>query len=195
MHERDEKELDLNLSLLEKIRKLYAALRDEMQKKWKRDLPFEELLFNRWDRAKQLGFGEGASIYHNSYVYGDVQVGENTWIGPNCILEGSGGPVSVGDYCSVASGVHIYTHDAVKWAVTGGKTDYEKAPTTIGNCCYIGPFSVITKGVTIGKHSIIGAFSLVNKDIPEFSVAWGQPARVVGNIRIKNGTEIEVDYI
>ncbi len=174
---------DRLIELVEQARLVYGLLRAEMRERWQRDLPLEELLFDRWERAKSLGFGEDTSIYHNSYVYGDVRVGAHTWIGPFTLLDGSGGLV-IGDNCSISAGVHIYTHDTVKWAVSGGKAQYERAPVSVGNCCHIGSQTVIAKGVTIGDHSIVGACSFVNRDVPSYSVALGAPSRVVGRIEV-----------
>jgi len=176
--------------LKEMIVELYHRLRMTMKEEWDRDLPLEELLFDRWERARNLGFGEGTSIYHNSYVMWDVKVGKHTWIGPFVMLDGRGG-IKIGDYCSISSGVHIYTHDTVKWALSGGKAEIEKSPVTIGSCTYIGSKTVITKGVSIGDHCVIGACSLVNKNIPSHSVAYGVPARVVGNVSISGDGRIE----
>jgi UDP-3-O-[3-hydroxymyristoyl] glucosamine N-acyltransferase len=67
-----------------------------------RSPPFPEGLFDRWEHAKRLRFGEGTSIYNDSLVYGDVKVGENTWIDPYTLLDGSGG-LSIGDYCSISA--------------------------------------------------------------------------------------------
>lgn len=161
---------------------LYQSLRRNMRVKWNRDLPFEELLFDRWERAKVLGWGDGASIYQSAIVLGDVKVGKRTWIGPFTILDGSGGGLEIGEFCSISAGVHIYTHDTVKWAVTGGVAQYDKAPVKIGSCVYIGPNSVIAKGVTIGDHSIIGACSFVNDDVAPYTKVAGCPARVVGQV-------------
>ncbi len=160
---------------------LYLALRGNMRAKWDRDLPFEELLFDRWERATNLGFGDATSIYHNSYVYGDVKVGEHTWIGPYTILDGSG-KLTIGSYCNISAGVHIYTHDSVKWVISGGKCNYEYAPVEISDCCYIGSQTVIKKGVTIGRQSVIGACSFLNRDIPPNSIAVGAPCRVIGKV-------------
>jgi len=162
---------------IETLKKLYETLRVDMQNKFQRDLPLVELLFDRWERAETLGFGKGTSIYHSSYVYGDVIVGENTWIGPFTILDGTGS-LKIGSFCSISAGVQIYTHDSVKWAITGGKVSYEHAPVRIGDRCYIGPNTVISKGVSIGDESIIGAGSLVLSDIPPKSKAWGCPAKI-----------------
>ena len=162
---------------IETLKKLYETLRVDMQNKFQRDLPLVELLFDRWERSETLGFGKGTSIYHSSYVYGDVIVGENTWIGPFTILDGTGS-LKIGSFCSISAGVQIYTHDSVKWAITGGKVSYEHAPVRIGDRCYIGPNTVVSKGVSIGDESIIGAGSLVLSDIPPKSKAWGCPAKI-----------------
>ena len=162
---------------IETLKKLYETLRVDMQNKFQRDLPLVELLFDRWERSETLGFGKRTSIYHSSYVYGDVIVGENTWIGPFTILDGTGS-LKIGSFCSISAGVQIYTHDSVKWAITGGKASYEHAPVRIGDRCYIGPNTVVSKGVSIGDESIIGAGSLVLSDIPPKSKAWGCPAKI-----------------
>ena len=170
---------------LQLLRSCYEELRADMRKQWHRDLPLEELLFDRWERARSLGFGEGTSIYHSSYVYGEVLVGRNTWIGPHTILDGSG-RLLIGDHCSISAGVQIYTHDSVKWAVSGGKEPYERAETSIGNNCYIGPCAVVAKGVTIGDGCIVGAHSVVTKSLPSGIKAWGSPCRVQGEASPKS---------
>jgi len=169
--------------LIEDARRAYEVLGGAMRDRWDRHLPLEELIHDRWDRARSLGFGEGTSIYHNSYVYGDVSVGANTWIGPMTLLDGSGG-LTIGDYCSISAGVQIYTHDTVMWALSGGHAEYERAPVAIGSNCYIGSQSVIAKGVRIGDHSVVGACSFVNRDIPPYSVAFGVPCRPVGRVSV-----------
>lgn len=170
---------------LHQAQQVYEHLRKQMRDRWQRDLPIEELMFDRWERAKNLHFGEGTSIYHNSYVYGDVKIGHHTWVGPYTLLDGSGG-LEIGDYCSVSAGVLIYTHDNVKWTLSGGKAEHERAAVSIGNCTYIGSQTVIAKGVTIGEHCVIGACAFVNCSIPPYSVAVGAPCRVVGRVEINN---------
>jgi len=182
------------IELIKQIRKLYEELRLESDEKWNRDLPLEELLFNRWERAKKLGFGEGTSIYHSSHVYGDVKVGSNTWIGPFTILDGSGG-LKIGDYCSISAGVHIYSHNTVKWAVSGGVEPYERKPVNIGNCCFIGPHSIIKDGVSIGEYTVVGACSFVNKDIPSYSIAVGVPATVIGRVQLDDNNKVNFEHL
>lgn len=167
------------MTLIEELKQLYTTLLKDKMANWHRSLPFAELIVDRRDKAVQLGFGRGTTIYDNAYVYGDVKVGENTWIGPFTILDGSGG-LEIGSNCSVSAGVQIYTHDSVNWAISGGKAAYERAPVKIGDNCYIGPNTIIAKGVTIGAGTIIGACSLVLEDIPENVKAWGTPCRVRG---------------
>lgn len=164
--------------LLEDLKGLYDARTKYFMEKWNRLLPFNEMLIDRWEKAKKLNFGENTSIYDSSVVIGDVKVGKNTWIGPFTLLDGSGG-LEIGDFCSISAGVQVYTHDTIQWAISGGKTDPDRAPTKIGSRCYIGPNTVITKGVTIGDGCIIGANSLVLDDIPANSKAYGTPCRVV----------------
>jgi acetyltransferase-like isoleucine patch superfamily enzyme len=172
---------------------LHLDLRARILQEWQRSLPFNEELFDRWERAAFLGFGDGSSIYDSSVVLGDVMVGEQTWIGPYTVLDGSGG-LSIGGWCSISAGVQIYTHDSVAWALTGGRADYAKAPTSIGNCCYLGPLTVVEKGVTIGHHCVIGAHSFVSKDIPAFSVAWGAPCRIVGQVHISETDQVQFTW-
>lgn len=167
---------------------LHNELRKNKKLEWDRVLPFEELLFDRWEKAKFLKAGEGASIYHNSYIFGKVRIGKNSWIGPYTILDGSGGGIKIGDYCSVSAGVQIYTHDTVNWSVTGGKADKDKGKVSVGNYCYLGPNSVISKGITIGQRSVIGAQSLVNKNIPANSIVYGIPGRIVGRTIVQGNT-------
>jgi acetyltransferase-like isoleucine patch superfamily enzyme len=178
--------------LVDSLQAVYEKLRTGVRERWQRDLPFSELLFDRWERARSLNFGEGTSIYHNSYVYGNVKIGHHTWVGPFTLLDGSGG-LAIGDYCSISAGVLIYTHDTVKWALTGGKAEYERAPVSIGNCSYIGSQAVITKGVTIGQSCVIGAGAFVNRTIPPFSIAVGAPCKVIGRVEVE-GSDVRLVY-
>lgn len=160
------------------LRRFWRRRQREVHRRWKRTLPFGDYVSDRWEKARLLGFGEGTSIYDSAIVLGDVRVGAHTWIGPWVMLDGSGG-LEIGDYCSISAGVQIYTHDSVAWAVSGGKAGLEHRPTRIGHRCYIGPHTVVVKGVTIGDGCIIGAHSLVLSDIPAGSKAFGAPCKVI----------------
>jgi acetyltransferase-like isoleucine patch superfamily enzyme len=180
--------------ILGNLLQLYDSRADFFLKRWQRLLPFNEMVVDRWEKARKLGFGAKANIYDSALVLGDVKVGKQTWIGPFTVIDGSGGRLAIGDYCSISVGVQIYTHDSVKWSVSGGKLRYEKASTRIGNCTYIGPLSVVTKGVRIGDHCVIGAFSYVDKKIPSFSIARGQPAKIIGRVLLRRNGQVDYQY-
>ena len=168
-------------SLLSQLRELWQRRRTEVNAKFNRTLPFGDYIVDRWEKAVALGFGEGASIYDSALVVGTVTVGAKTWIGPSVILDGSGGLV-IGANCSISAGVQIYSHDSLNWAISGGTTPYEYAETRIGNNCYVGPNTIIVKGVTIGDGCVIGANSLVLSDVSSNSKAVGSPCRIIGRM-------------
>lgn len=147
-----------------------------MRQRWNRHVSLGDLLTDRWETARDYGWGEGTSCYDNVLVLGDVVVGHHTWIGPNCVLDGSGG-LQIGDYCTIGAGAQLYSHDSVRWATSGGTAPYERAPTRIGSAVFIGPNTVVAKGVTIGDRAIVGALSFVDCDVPAGGKALGRPAR------------------
>lgn len=159
------------------LKVLVNALKVERRKlrtQHNRTLALPEYLSNRWEKAKELGFGDGSSIYDSALVYGDVKVGRNTWIGPNVILDGSG-CLTIGDDCDISAGVQIYTHDTVHRHSKDKFVGNNVAPVNIKSNTYIGPNTVISKGVDIGSNVIIGANSFVNKSIPDNVKAFGNP--------------------
>ena len=166
------------MKLLADLRGLLADLGRKMREKHHRHVSVGDLLTDRWELARSLGFGEGSSCYDNVLILGSVSVGKNCWIGPNVILDGTGNLV-IGDYVDISAGVHIYTHDTVARVRSAGVAAMETAPTRIGSRVYIGPQTVIEKGVSVGSDVTIGAMSLVNRDIPDGACAWGIPARPV----------------
>jgi maltose O-acetyltransferase len=84
--------------------------------------------------------------------------------------------ITIGDNVTLAPRVHILAHDA-STKVFLGYTRVEN--TKIGNNVFIGAGAIILPGVTIGNNVVIGAGSVVSQDIPDDSVAVGNPARVV----------------
>lgn len=169
--------------LEEALKKVYLEKEAGLAAEFNRSLSFaDSVLGNRWERATRLGFGKNVSIYDSALVYGDVSVGEESWIGPSVILDGSGGPVTIGSYCSIAAGVHIYTHDTVLWALAGGKASRRQAEVKIGSCCHIGAQSIILPGVEISNQCVVAANSLVNKPVEEKTIVAGTPARKIGRV-------------
>lgn len=178
-----------------KLVKLHKSMRKEIKEKWNRVLPFHEEFTNRWEKAEYLGFGKGTSVYDSSIIMGEVKIGKYVWIGPYTLLDGTGGDLKIGNYCSISAGTQIYTHDTVNYCMTGGKLDREMESTTIGSYCYIGPMCIVSKGVTIGKHCIIGANSFVNKSFGNNSILAGNPARIIGHVIIAKENKVILHYI
>jgi acetyltransferase-like isoleucine patch superfamily enzyme len=170
---------DMLRALLQDLR---LAREAELRTKFGRSLPFADGLFDRWERARRLGFGPEASIYDSACVLGDVRVGAKTWIGPYVMLDGSGGGISIGSTCSVSAGVHIYTHDTVLWALSGGVLPRRVGAVSIGERVYIGSQSVIGRGVSIGDMAVIAANSFVREDVPSRAIVGGVPAVVIGHV-------------
>ncbi len=165
------------------LKQALAWLQETYSRRWHRTIPTPDILFDRWAAAERLGFGAGSNISHLSYVFGDVRVGRQTFIGPFTVLDGSGG-LEIGDYCSIAAGVHIYSHDTIARALSGHRASITHSPTRVGHCCFLGANAVVTKGVTIGDHCLIGANTVVTSDVAPYSVMQGNPARQVGRVSI-----------
>ena len=171
--------------LYKQIIDLHKELDQEFISQYKRSLPFNEELFDRWKRAEKLGFGGGSSIYDSSLVFGEVKVGTNCWIGPFTIIDGSGG-LEIGDFCTISARVQIYSHDSVKQTLSSGKHPIERLNVKIGNNVYIGPNAMIIKGIKIGSNCVIGACAYVNDDVPDNSIVFGQPAKIKGTVVNEN---------
>jgi acetyltransferase-like isoleucine patch superfamily enzyme len=109
---------------------------------------------------------------------GDVFIGNNVGVGLNNVIIG---PVKLGNYVMLAQNIVIsgLNHGYEDVTMPPRKQKVVTKQITIEDDVWIGANCVITAGVTIGKHAIIGAGSVVTKDIPQFSVAVGNPARVI----------------
>lgn len=173
--------------------RLFYIRRRLIKMKFNRVLPLGDMIIDRWEKAKYLGFGEGTSIYNSSIVFGDVKVGRNTWIGPNTILDGSGG-LEIGSNCSISTGVQIYTHNTVNWAVSGGKSPYYYQKVSIGNNCFIGPNVIIQNGSDIGNHCIVAANSFLNSKVNDYEIVGGSPARIIGRVEIGPDGDPKLHY-
>ncbi|MEA5403512.1 acyltransferase [Arcicella sp. DC2W] len=109
---------------------------------------------------------------------GPVYIGNNSRVGIGNVIIG---PVTVGNNVIFAQNIvmsglnHVYT-DTTKPIHLQPVTT---ATITIEDDCWIGANAVITAGVTIGKHSVIAGGAVVTKNIPPFSVAVGNPAKVI----------------
>jgi len=160
------------------LTELRSGLQSHMREEFRRYVSFPDLLVDRWTRAREYGFGAGSSCYDNVLVLGEVAIGEETWIGPNVVLDGSGG-LSVGAYCSISAGAQIYSHSSVEWSTSLGEAPINRSGTRIGDGVYIGPGAIVEMGVTIGDRAIIGALTLVRYDVPPGAKCFGVPGRLV----------------
>ena len=130
-----------------------------------------------------LGKSEGAFINPPFYCdYGThIEVGKNFYANYNCtILDVA--KVRIGDNCQMAPNVAIYTAGHPIYPVTRNSMYEYGKEVTIGDNVWIGGNAVICPGVHIGDNVVIGAGSVVTKDIPEWSVAVGNPCRVIRKI-------------
>ncbi|UBM60736.1 acyltransferase [Marinilongibacter aquaticus] len=109
---------------------------------------------------------------------GDLHIGARSLIGLGNVIIG---PVTIGSNTILAQHIvisglnHLYENPEIPIRDQGVST----SPVEIGDNCWIGANCVITAGVKIGKHVIVGAGSVVTKDIPPYSVAVGNPARII----------------
>jgi acetyltransferase-like isoleucine patch superfamily enzyme len=95
--------------------------------------------------------------------------------------------VTVGDRCVIGADAIIADTDfhALDAALRSSPADASHAatsPVTIGSDVFIGGRSIILKGVQIGQGAVIGAGSIVTKDVPEWNIVAGNPARSVGSV-------------
>ena len=111
--------------------------------------------------------------------HGDgIKLGEHVFVNANCTFL-DGGYITIGTHTLVGPCVQIYTpHHPMDYQERRGSKEYAY-PVTIGEDCWIGGGAIICPGVTIGNRCVIGAGSVVTKDIPDDSVAVGNPARVI----------------
>ncbi|MEI7982671.1 MAG: acyltransferase [Bacteroidota bacterium] len=133
------------------------------------------LPFNKFHLGDDSTIEDFATI--NNGV-GDIYIGDRTRIGLGCTLIG---PVRVGNDIRLAqnivmSGLNHNYEDVTKPISMQGVTT---APIVIEDESWIGSNSVVLPGVTIGKHCVVAAGSIVTKDVPPYSIAAGNPARIM----------------
>ncbi|WP_282022816.1 maltose O-acetyltransferase [Priestia flexa] len=119
-------------------------------------------------------------IFRCDYGY-NIHVGENFYANFDCLILDIC-PVTIGDNCMLAPGVHIYTatHPLDPIERNSGR-EYGK-PVVIGNNVWIGGRAIINPGVTIGDNAVIASGAVVTKDVPPNTVVGGNPARVIKEI-------------
>ncbi len=122
---------------------------------------------------------------YNGYTYCPIiEIGSNVNIGTDCHI-GAINRITIGNH--VLMGSKIYITDHFHGAISAEEKDippaqrklFSKGPVMIGDNVWIGDNAVIMPGVTIGKGAVIGANAVVTKDVPDYGVAVGVPAKII----------------
>lgn len=139
--------------------------------------------YNRFELGTRSVIEDFATV--NNGV-GDVLIGDHTIVGISNVIIG---PVTIGNQVMLAQNIVIsgLNHGYEDVTVSPRQQKEICKQITIADDVWIGSNCVITAGVTLGKHCIIGAGSVVTKDIPEFSVAVGNPAKVIKKYNAASG--------
>ncbi|HUQ85027.1 MAG TPA: DapH/DapD/GlmU-related protein [Candidatus Limnocylindrales bacterium] len=128
-------------------------------------------------RLAGVQIGSGSAIHMGARFYNprNITIGNGTIIGEGIVLDGRD-KLSIGNHVDIASDVMIYNsqHD-IEDPHFGGIN----APVRIGDYVFIGPRSIILPGVNIGKGAVIAAGSVVTKDVKEFEMVGGVPAKII----------------
>jgi acetyltransferase-like isoleucine patch superfamily enzyme len=115
-----------------------------------------------------------------------LSLGDNVYVGPYCVL-GAGGGLTIGSDVTIGAHVDILAenHSFEDPDVPINRQGVEREGIVIEDDCWIGNRATILDGVRVGRGSVIGAAAVVTRNIPEFSVAVGSPARVVRDRRYR----------
>ena len=143
--------------------------------------------------------GPGTSIWHQAQVREGARIGTNCIIGKGVYIDEGvqiGNNVKIQNYVSIFHGVSIndgvfigphvcFTNDLCPRAVNPDgslktASDWELSETLIRQGAALGANSTILCGVTIGRWAMVGAGSVVTRDVPDYGLVWGNPARLRG---------------
>lgn len=181
--------------------KIFLRFKDKTRKLLSKynSLPYNEKT-ERYKILKNMFGGIGTNVsVGNPFIcdYGcNIHIGNNVSINMNCTFVDCN-KIIIGNNILIASNVQIYTAahpiDVIDrftpdWTVDKVNEYFCRTyalPVVIEDNCWIGGGVIILPGVTIGKGSVIGAGSVVTKNIPENSVAVGNPCRVIRKCNIK----------
>ena len=113
-----------------------------------------------------------------------VTIGDHCLINHNCLIQGGkshAGFIKIGNYVHTGVNVMImaFNHGFYTRDIPTKEQDYFEAPIVINDDVWIGAGSIILAGVTIGKGAIIAAGAVVNKDVPNYAIVGGCPAKIL----------------
>jgi UDP-2-acetamido-3-amino-2,3-dideoxy-glucuronate N-acetyltransferase len=132
----------------------------------------------------------GCHVGDETRIGSFVEIQKNAVVGARCkisshafICEG----VIIEDEVFVGHGV-MFTNDRYPRATNPdgspqNETDWSVEPTRVKRAASIGSNATIISGVTIGERALVGAGAVVTKDVPDYAIAAGVPARITGDVR------------
>lgn len=127
--------------------------------------------------------GKNVNFEKNARFNSELIIGNNSGIGKNCFISGRtyiGNNVMMGPDCIMYS----YSHAHSRLDIPMNQQGFEpETPIQIGDDVWIGSRVIILPGVKIGNHCIIGAGAVVTKDVPDYAIVGGNPAKI---IRMRN---------
>ena len=135
---------------------------------------------------ENIKIGDNIYIGHNTILKGyyknKMVIDNHTWIGQGCFFHSAGG-IKIGKAVGIGPMVKILTSQHIKsnnLEIPVLFTELEFKKVIIEDGCDIGIGSIVLPGVVIGKGAIIGAGSVVNKNVPEYEIWAGVPAKFIG---------------
>jgi acetyltransferase-like isoleucine patch superfamily enzyme len=136
-------------------------------------------------KPQRVRIGSNVYIGHyailRGYDFGELVIGDDTWIGQFCYFNSAGG-IEIGSRVGIGPGVKIMSskHGEEGRNVPVLLCDLEFAKVTIESDCDLGMGSIILPGVTVGKGSQVGAGAVVTRDVEPYCIVAGVPARKIG---------------
>jgi maltose O-acetyltransferase len=144
---------------------------------WIASIPSHHFRLMFYRHLMGFGIADDASILMGAQfdAKGNFSLGRASTINRNCRLDTRGG-ISIGDNVIVADDVSILTADHDIRNGWGGR----QRPVSIADFVFLGTGCMILPGVNIGRGAVVGAGAIVTKDVPEWTIVAGNPARPIG---------------
>ncbi|MCG9753930.1 acyltransferase [Shewanella insulae] len=136
--------------------------------------------------GRDILIGDRCMIAADSFLHGPIVMGKEVAINHGCSLDGGRGKIVIGDQTRIANNVTIY---AFNHGMHPDTPIYQQSSRSkgivIGKDVWIGAQAGIVDGVTIGDCAVIGMGCIVTKDVPDYAIVAGNPARIIGDRRDK----------